>query len=206
MRRDWAAHCRTHGLDSTCHRPWQWQRRRLLYLRAAGPTAADAGSCSYLPNGMSRSAHQHHLRVICWLAWCSRQTSRAAARLKAGLMRGCLRRRRSTSGLLLCTNCTYCVHHMQGGADETRRDWAAHCRTHGLGTTCHRPWQWQRRRLLYLRAAGPTAAATSADTDEHGRVGVDGLGPSVCAAGSSRKRSTSGLLHVLRAPHAGRSG
>ena len=77
MRRDWAAHCRTHGLDSTCHRPWQWQRRRLLYLRAAGPTAAAAGSCSYLPNRMSRSAHQYHLRVICWLAWCSRQTSRA---------------------------------------------------------------------------------------------------------------------------------
>ena len=56
-----------------------------------------------------------------------------------------------------------------------RRDWAAHCRTHGLDSTRHRPWQWQRRRLLYVRAAGPNAAATSADTDEHGRVGVDGL-------------------------------
>ena len=42
-----------------------------------GPTAAAAGSRSYLTDRMSRSAHHHHLRVMCWLAWCSRQTSRA---------------------------------------------------------------------------------------------------------------------------------
>ena len=63
---------------------------------------------------------------------------------------------------------------------------------------------------------------TSADTDEHGRVGLGGggVGPYVLmcvhhmqavasvrmCCGSSRKRSTSGLLHVLRAPHAGRRG
>ena len=62
-----------------------------------------------------------------------------------------------------------------------RRDWAAHCRTHGLDSTCHRPWQWQRRRLLYLRAAGPTAAATSADTDETKMIVSASVGLSPCA-------------------------
>ena len=38
------------------------------------------------------------------------------------------------------------------------------------------------------------AAATSADTDEHGRVCVGGLGSYECAAAQGHNRSTSGLL------------
>ena len=80
------------------------------------PIVDAACSCSYLSDHMSLSAPHHLLRVFCWLARCSRQTSRAAARLKARLMQGgCCGPHRSTSGLLLCT---ICVHHVQEGADD----------------------------------------------------------------------------------------
>ena len=42
--------------------------------------------------------------------------------------------------------------------------------------------------------AGPNAAATSADTDENGRVCVDGLGPYALRCCSSHNRSSDGLL------------
>ena len=42
--------------------------------------------------------------------------------------------------------------------------------------------------------APPNAAATSADTDENGRVCVDGLGPYALRCCSSHNRSSDGLL------------
>ena len=54
---------------------------------------------------------------------------------------------------------------------------------------------------------GPTAAAIQAPILTNMVVSASVAVASVrMCCGSSRKRSTSGLLHILRAPHAGRSG
>ena len=48
---------------------------------------------------MSLSAHRHLLLALCWLAWCSRQTSGAQLdRRRTRPMHGCCGRHRSTSG------------------------------------------------------------------------------------------------------------
>ena len=46
------------------------------------PSVDAAACCSYLSDCMSLLAHCHLLRALCWLAWCSRQTSGAAAQSK----------------------------------------------------------------------------------------------------------------------------
>ena len=80
-------------------------------------SASTAGSCIYLSNCMSLPADRHLLHdALCWLAWCSRQTSEAGARdrRRTRLMQGCCcGRHRSTCGLLIratfaCTACTTC--------------------------------------------------------------------------------------------------
>ena len=91
----WAVDCRTHGLDTHANRPWQrrpglqapairWQPEELLLVSGcsghadrSGPDVDAAASCSYLSDCMSLSGHRHLLRALCWLAWCSRQTSGA---------------------------------------------------------------------------------------------------------------------------------
>ena len=60
-------------------------------------------------------------------------------------MRCCSRRNRSTSGLLLRTNYTHCVHHMQGGADDVTELLMA-----ALTASARANRPWQRRQLLPL--------------------------------------------------------
>ena len=59
------------------------RRERLVVSGCSGhadrsrPDVDAAASCSYLSDCMSLSGHRHLLRALCWLAWCSRQTSGA---------------------------------------------------------------------------------------------------------------------------------
>ena len=81
--------------STRANRPWQrrpglqapairWQPEELLLVSGcsghadrSGPDVDAAASCSNLSDCMSLSGHRHLLRALCWLAWCSRQTSRA---------------------------------------------------------------------------------------------------------------------------------
>ena len=81
--------------STRANRPWQrrpglqapairWQPEELLLVSGcsghadrSGPDVDAAASCSYLSDCMSLSGHRHLLRALCWLAWCSRQTSGA---------------------------------------------------------------------------------------------------------------------------------
>ena len=81
--------------STRANRPWQrrpglqapairWQPEELLLVSGCSghadrsrPDVDAAASCSYLSDCMSLSGHRHLLRALCWLAWCSRQTSGA---------------------------------------------------------------------------------------------------------------------------------
>ena len=83
--------------STRANRPWQprpglqapairWQPEELLLVSGcsghadrSGPDVDAAASCSYLSDCMSLSGHRHLLRALCWLAWCSRQTSEVGA-------------------------------------------------------------------------------------------------------------------------------
>ena len=107
--------------STRANRPWQrrpglqapairWQPEELLLVSGcsghadrSGPDVDAAASCSYLSDCMSLSGHRHLLRALCWLAWCSRQTSGAAARSKtdevdAGLLWATSEHQRQRSG------------------------------------------------------------------------------------------------------------
>ena len=116
------------------------------------------------------------------------------------------RRHRSTSGLLVRTNCVHRVHHVQRGARDG----------HGLLIAVLTALVRAPFGLLLpgstQTAAEPTtgtpAAAASADTDEHGRVCVGGLGP--CSVRSLLLKATSeherpAGAHQLRTPRASRA-
>ena len=87
----------------------RWQLELRLVSGCSGhadqnrPSASTAGSCICLSNCMSLAAHRHLLHALCWLAWCSRQTSEVGARdpRRTRLMQGCCGRHRSTCGLLM---------------------------------------------------------------------------------------------------------
>ena len=104
----------------------RWQLELRLVSGCSGhadqnrPSASTAGSCICLSNCMSLAAHRHLLHALCWLAWCSRQTSEVGARdpRRTRLMQGCCGRHRSTCGLLIRATCMHRVHHVQGGADD----------------------------------------------------------------------------------------
>ena len=118
------------------------------------PSVDAAGSCSYLSDCMSLPAHHHLLRVLGWLPWCLGPTSGAAARSKAKLMQG--RADEVTGlpidGLAASTHANRPLGYCQGGLD-----------------TAAEP------------TAGPNTAASSAATDEIGRVCVS-VPRSLCAA------------------------
>ena len=73
------------GLCKHLHLPFDGsQRRERLVVSGcsghadrSGPDVDAAASCSYLSDCMLLSGHRHLLRALCWLAWCSRQTSGA---------------------------------------------------------------------------------------------------------------------------------
>ena len=104
----------------------RWQLELRLVSGCSGhadqnrPSASTAGSCICLSNCMSLAAHRHLLHALCWLAWCSRQTSEVGARdpRRTRLMQGCCGRHRSTCGLLIRATCMHRVHHVQGGDDD----------------------------------------------------------------------------------------
>ena len=104
----------------------RWQLELRLVSGCSGhadqnrPSASTAGSCICLSNCMSLAAHRHLLHALCWLAWCSRQTSKVGGRdrRRTRLMQGCWGRHRCTCCLLIRATCMHRVHHMQGGADD----------------------------------------------------------------------------------------
>ena len=184
--------------STRANRPWQrrpglqapairWQPEELLLVSGcsghadrSGPDVDAAASCSYLSDCMSLSGHRHLLRALCWLAWCSRQTSGARLdRRRTRPMQGCCGRHRSTSGsaaaLVLMQAARLPPAPTRNAAEPT---------------------------------APPNAAATSADTDGNGRVCVDGLGPYALLLKpqpESRRPADTHHLHAPHAPHAGRS-
>ena len=114
------------------------------------PSVDAAGSCSYLSDCMSLSAYRHLLRALCWLAWCSRQTSGAAARSKTD----------EADARLLWATSEHLrhVHHMRAGADDVT-GLLIGART--ASTHANRPWQrrpglqapairWQPEELLLV--------------------------------------------------------
>ena len=129
------------------------------------PSASTAGSCIYLSNCMSLPAHRHLLHALCWLAWCSRQTSKVGARdrRRTRLMQGCCGRHRSTCCLLIRATCMHHVHHVQGGADDVTGLLIAALAASILHAD--RPWQRGPARCKHAASANALVAMHSRPAD-----------------------------------------
>ena len=126
-----ASVARPHGL-STRHRPWQ--RRRLLYVRCGAlaadlePMAQPAASqrlwfrckpLGYCQGGLDMRLNQPQDRMPPLRAPTPTKMVVVPASVASVLVRCCSRQHRSTSGLLLRTNCMHHrVRRMHGGADD----------------------------------------------------------------------------------------
>ena len=149
-----------------------------------------------------------------------------SASMASVLMRCCSSHNRSTGGLLIRTTCMRLVHHMRGGADDvtglliaalTASARSQMQRSGGCGSGVGGAARCSEAALALMPAArlspgwtpnaavptaGSNAAATSADTDENGRVCVGDLGPYALLLRATPEHQQLAALRPSHTPHA----